>query len=165
MTKLIRIEAPPNERHYKNPRGSLPEGAWSQEPDKVVWIDEVTKLDCMLLRNDLGTWCGYVGVPETHPYFGLDCKRVEFAFEREIDFSSTCKVGASEDEKVVCHCRTYEHGETWWFGFNLASCWDYIPILTHQVATTQDYRDINYARTLVESLSLALLAVQVPSNK
>lgn len=165
MTKLIRVEAPPNERHYKMPNKHLPKGIWQQEPDKVVWIDEVTKLDCMLLRNDLGSWCGYVGVPESHPYFGLSCSRVEFAFEREINFSDSCQAGASEDEKFVCHCRAHGHGETWWFGFHCADSHDYNPGLSFQFIGAEYYCDINYARTLVECLSLALSAVQVPVNK
>jgi hypothetical protein len=48
-------------------------GEWMNEPDKVQWIDAETGLDCLAVRaGDMGHWCGYVGVPETHPLFGKD---------------------------------------------------------------------------------------------
>ena len=30
------------------------EGPWQDEPDKVVWVDPATGLDCMAKRNRLG---------------------------------------------------------------------------------------------------------------
>lgn len=49
----------------------LPEGPWTDEPDKAQWIDEATGLDCLIVRNGMGTLCGYVGVDEDHPFFGV----------------------------------------------------------------------------------------------
>lgn len=46
-------------------------GPWQDEPDKISWVDEATGLDCLIVRNHGGALCGYVGVPETHPLFGL----------------------------------------------------------------------------------------------
>lgn len=43
---------------------------WDNEPDKVQWIDPATDLDCLAVRNPIGAWCGYVGVPNDHPYYG-----------------------------------------------------------------------------------------------
>lgn len=48
------------------------DGAWQNEPDKVQWVDEATGLDCLIVRNGGGALCGYVGVPEGHPWHGLD---------------------------------------------------------------------------------------------
>lgn len=47
-------------------------GAWKNEPDKIQWIDEATGLDCLVVRGPSGALCGYVGVPEGHPYFGVE---------------------------------------------------------------------------------------------
>lgn len=56
---------------WTNPNRSFPPGgAWDAEPDKQQWVDEATGLDCLAVRNPSGTWCGYVGVPTTHPVFG-----------------------------------------------------------------------------------------------
>ena len=48
------------------------DGPWRDEPDKVIWTDPETGLDCMILRNRTGVLCGYVGVPSTHPWYGVD---------------------------------------------------------------------------------------------
>lgn len=47
-------------------------GPWTEEPDKVQWVDEATGLDCLIVRNSMGALCGYVGVPESHSLYGVD---------------------------------------------------------------------------------------------
>ena len=51
-------------------RGTWPAGPWTDEPDKVVWVDEATGLDCMARRGGGGAWCGYVGLKADHPWHG-----------------------------------------------------------------------------------------------
>jgi hypothetical protein len=53
-------------------KGDWGRGPWQSEPDKVQWVDEATGLDCLIVRGPSGALCGYVGVPETHPYHGKD---------------------------------------------------------------------------------------------
>lgn len=53
------------------PHESWPDGPWRDEPDKVIWVDEATGLDCMIVRNKMGTWCGYAGVGVQHPWHGV----------------------------------------------------------------------------------------------
>jgi hypothetical protein len=48
-----------------------PRGEWDDEPDKMQWQDEATGLPCLIVRGPVGALCGYVGVPEGHPCFGL----------------------------------------------------------------------------------------------
>ena len=49
---------------YTVDKTGWPEGPWMTEPDKLVWIDVDTDLDCMAVRAPTtGAWCGYVGVP------------------------------------------------------------------------------------------------------
>lgn len=47
-------------------------GPWQNEPDQTEWIDEETGYACEIVRNGSGALCGYVAIPETHPYFGRD---------------------------------------------------------------------------------------------
>lgn len=47
------------------------DGPWQSEPDKMQWRDETTGLVCLIVRGPLGALCGYVGVPEKHPAYGL----------------------------------------------------------------------------------------------
>jgi hypothetical protein len=46
-------------------------GPWSEEPDKAQWVDAATGYDCLIKRNQWGALCGYVGVPQGHPFYGL----------------------------------------------------------------------------------------------
>src|SRR5690606_3996986 len=39
---------------------------------KIQWVDEATGLDCLMVRNSGGAWCGYVGVSEGHPLYGVE---------------------------------------------------------------------------------------------
>lgn len=46
-------------------------GPWADEPDKIQYQDEATGLPCLIVRSPVGALCGYVGVPEGHPWFGI----------------------------------------------------------------------------------------------
>lgn len=67
------LQSPPTtgERtHYA--RDKWPLGPWHEETfDKVVWVDPATGLDCMANRGPMGNWCGYVGVPPSHPWHNI----------------------------------------------------------------------------------------------
>lgn len=54
------------------PRDAWDEGPWDTEPDEdQSWFDGPTGLRCLARRASSGNWCGYVGVPKTHPAHGL----------------------------------------------------------------------------------------------
>ena len=40
---------------------------WLTEPDRLEWTHE--GYPCLAVRNSFGAWCGYVGVPEGHPWY------------------------------------------------------------------------------------------------
>lgn len=63
-------------------------GEWSGEPDKIQWMDEGTGLPCLIVRGPVGALCGYVGVPEGHPFHGLGY--------------SSCRHGACPDKRDYC---------------------------------------------------------------
>lgn len=52
-------------------KSDWPRGPWDNEPDKIQWQDEVTGLPCLIVRGPVGALCGYVGVPKSHPAYGL----------------------------------------------------------------------------------------------
>lgn len=53
------------------PKSEWGEGPWQHEPDKMEWRDKETGLPCLIVRGPVGALCGYVGVPQTHPAYGL----------------------------------------------------------------------------------------------
>jgi hypothetical protein len=58
---------------YRNPTvnklTAFGPGPWVDEVDKVQWQDDATGLPCLVKRNHMGAWCGYVGVSKGHPLF------------------------------------------------------------------------------------------------
>ena len=52
-------------------RSNWARGEWDNEPENR--IDFVhAGFACFMLRNNMGAWCGYVGVPSTHPAYEKD---------------------------------------------------------------------------------------------
>ena len=43
-------------------------GEWNSEPDWAVLEEE--SMSCTVRRNGSGAWCGYVIIPDWHPFYG-----------------------------------------------------------------------------------------------
>lgn len=102
-------------------------GAWEDEPDKVVWVDEATGLDCMARRGPVGAWCGYVGVTEVHPWHGQE--------------------DTWEDRDT---------GPVWWFGFDTAHAYDAWPMNGPGPIEGDEYRVLPYIVEQVQGLARQL---------
>jgi hypothetical protein len=52
-------------------KGEWPAGPWMSEPD---WVEFTTKNGepGLIMRNQMGSLCGYVGVDSDHPFFEVD---------------------------------------------------------------------------------------------
>ena len=114
-----------------------PPGEWDNEPDKKQWEDKATGLPCLAVRNRMGAWCGYVGVPKGHRFHGMHYDEVHLRNEIVEDpyppahggltFADTCMEGAPEAEGV---CHVPEPGEpddVWWLGFDCLHGGDLAP--------------------------------------
>jgi hypothetical protein len=61
--------------------GQFPsEGPWNTEMDYLAWIDSITFYPCLMKRNFLGAWTGYVGLDEKHNLYGIDISGEEFRY-------------------------------------------------------------------------------------
>lgn len=125
----------PGECAYKVDRDGWPPGPWDSEPDR--WEDREAGFPVLAVRNDLGAWCGYVGMPPGHPWHGRDRDSLyveEHANGRELlyahgglTFHGPCQEGG-----VICHVpRPGEPAEVWWFGFDCAHIGDLWPADLH----------------------------------
>jgi hypothetical protein len=158
-------------------------GPWEGEPDKAQWIDDVTGLDCLIVRNRMGALCGYVGVPPEHPWHGrgyneclMQCgqdwcdHRPEGVLQVHggITFAEGCDPREHSDtEPRICHIP--EQGrpdDVWWFGFDCAHAGDFIPafmdnpvwrVLKHD---DDDYRNMAYVQRECGDLADQLAAVR-----
>jgi len=139
-------------------------GEWDNEPDKVQWQDEATGRPCLIVRGPSGALCGYVGVPEGHAAFGMDCENVRAEIDGEPDyivvhgglsFSDHCRPGDDESQGI---CHTPEEGEpdrVWWLGFDCAHSGDKSPRIDLESSWGM-YRPIGYVKNDIRSLAKQL---------
>ena len=117
-----------NEKVYTNPtinRAGWSRGAWDDEPDKVSWVDEATRLPCLAKRNTFGAWCGYVGVPPEHPLYRVS-DFDDADVHGGITYADACQDGPPE--QTICHVpEPGESDNVWWFGFDCGHGMDLIP--------------------------------------
>lgn len=170
-------------------KSTYPPGPWMDEPDKVVWIDPETNLDCMIRRNHHGVWCGYVGVPENHPLYGIDYNSSDIddnlshyialgkiEVHGRLTYSEFCQ--ENEKETGICH---KSDKEVYWFGFDCGHAYDYMPGMGADVLALDDipittrnlfesmrnrkdfetYRDMDYVKAEVLSLAKQLSEIRI----
>lgn len=124
------------------------EGPWSKEPDRVEF--EVFGFHCLLQRSAMGAWCGYVALPEGHPFYNLDYTIPDVSVHGGLIYSNVCA-------GHICH-KSHGPDNVWWLGFDCAHYMDYVPemgsLLNRSFGYDGDvYRDINYVR--YETVALA----------
>jgi len=126
---------------------------WETEPDSLDF--DADGLPCVMWRNYLGVWCGYVGVSAEHPLFGLPTnhplKLPPSWFEgRQLDqglgpmdlFIHALSGAKSMDDACPISLAFHVHGGVtydgdhvpdhkpdgrWWFGFDCGHAGDYAP--------------------------------------
>lgn len=172
------------EQYQQHPdRAAWPDGPWTAEPDKVVWRDETTGLDCMVVRGPIGALCGYVGVKADHPWHRKgysehigpdDCAEYAdgfgWCYEHSPDglvnvhggltFSDACH---EDGDRATSICHLADDGQpVWWFGFDCAHVGDLHPYdqkyhRPHVRSLT--YRDLPYVVAEVRGLAAQLAEV------
>jgi hypothetical protein len=96
-------------------------GPWDNEPDKLVWVDPYTNLDCMIHRNRMGALCGYVGVPEGHPAFEKHYDDVNVHVHGGLTYADSCRGD-------LCHeAQPGRPAHVWWLGFDCNHLGDFAP--------------------------------------
>lgn len=157
------------------------EGPWQAEPDKLQWIDAATGLDCLAVRAwGVGSWCGYVGLPEDHSLFGADYDAVDPSVHGGLTFGGPCQEPETEDgrtlveQRGVCHVPGSGRPErVFWLGFDCAHARDarpgmmslFGPELRARMAEFEVYRDLAYVMAEVASLALQLAATAPPTDE
>lgn len=157
----------PSPVRFDPPKSSWGDGPWLHEPDRVDF--QHAGLPCLLLRNHHGVWCGYAAVPPGHPLHGLPYGDVDVDVHGDLTYSDAC-------QGPVCHVPAPgEPADVWWFGFDTAHAFDYVPGMEARMRERNDptlsalkaqiaalptysymrdvYRDLAYVRAETESLA------------
>lgn len=156
-------------------------GPWQDEPDKAQWTDEATGLPCLMKRNRSGALCGYVGVPEGHPVFGVayDDVRVPDA-DGDLDwpdvhggltYANHCQEGP--EERTICHIPAPgEPDSVWWLGFDCAHYRDLSPAFAAidraqglGLFAEEEYRTLGYVQSQCARLARQLAALDVRAEE
>lgn len=145
-------------------KAGWPRGEWDNEPDKAHWIDELTGLDCLIVRNNIGGLCGYVGIPGGHKYFEKHYDAVDVDVHGGLTFSD--KSDESEELKEsegICHPKKCAaNNNVWWLGFDCVHGGDLVPSFLahrkclHRPDATDIYRGFDYVKSQVEELAKQL---------
>jgi hypothetical protein len=149
------------------------EGPWQDEPDKVQWTDEATTLPCLAVRSRMsGSWCGYVGVSEGHPWHKADPFAIELpdGVHGGLNLATFCE-NTGDESKGICHTPgPGEPDHVYWLGFDCGHAWDKKPaseallrrIAPHLEQKRQElsvgilaetYRDLAYIQDACRSLA------------
>lgn len=160
-------------------RSGWPQGPWDGEPDKVQWPDEKTGLPCLAVRqNNLGHWCGYVGVAEGHPAFQKDYDDVLIGDEWPsvhggLTFAGLCRPHGDDHSKGICHIPgPGEPDKVWWLGFDCAHAGDYGPYDAKRAEAggiwalipDDQYRTLSYVKGECAALATQLASAVAPSQ-
>lgn len=163
-------------------KSELPPGPWQDEPDKAVWVDPDTGLDCLINRSRMGNWCGYVGVAEGHPLFGYgysehvkpcptgepescwDCPTPEreLSVHGGLTFAAACQE-TEDPAEGICHApEAGRPAHIWWFGFDCAHSGDLVPTMYRSLPASlregEQYRDLDYVRSECADLAKQVAA-------
>lgn len=114
-----------------------PAGEWDNEPDKMQWEDPATKLPCLVVRNHMGAWCGYVGLPVGHPWRGMEYDAIPADVHGGLTFGPH---PCMEDKTTICHVvDTPEEDDVHWIGFDCHHLMDTSPgmMASHAILNKQ----------------------------
>lgn len=141
-------------------RETWAKGPWDDEPDLVEWRHPYFPgLPLLAVRNAVGAWCGYVGVPPGHPWHGKDRDACDADAHGGLTYSDKC----SGD---ICHVAAPgEPDDVWWLGFDCAHAGDVMPSVVAILAAKRldtfgdvfgndKYRDLAYVMDEVEGLAV-----------
>ena len=141
-------------------------GPWQDEPDKAQWQDEETGLPCLIVRNGGGALCGYVGVPDTHPWHGKDYDD-EPVWNADVHggltFADAC-ADTDDESRHICHLPDPgEPDNVWWFGFDCSHLGDLSPKYARDYPPfdrDESYKPVGYVKANIRKLAKHLASAQ-----
>lgn len=142
-------------------RTGWPKGEWDNEPDKMQWQDDATRLPCLIVRNHGGALCGYVGVAEGHPAFEkhYDAVQPYPDVHGGLTFSDFCSPHGDNKERGICHVPSEgEPDRVWWLGFDCAHLGDTTPAYDWSHDYESSYKRVAYVQNECRNLAQQLAA-------
>ena len=131
-------------------------GPWETEANEASFEEKASRYQCFVRRNKMGNLCGYVKVPESHPFHGLgySTDAVDHA-GIEIHGGITYSENAAPDGT-----------KGWTFGFDTSHSMDFSPVVARYrpPSGNEVYRNMDYVKSECESLARQLFALATPED-
>lgn len=163
---------------------------WLTEPNDPQFF-EASGYWCALRRARMGIWCGYVGVFESHPWFGLDSHaRVTPLHDTiakthsSVDLFLELTRGNRPEGTLALSLALHVHGgvtftadsfhedvtlpKAWFFGFDCGHAGDIVPGVVELIGQSDPdavYRDLDYATGEVLRLAAQLRLVETRGTR
>jgi len=158
------VKEPIEERHYGPEfREQWGDGEWDTEPDSIEWTDPDHGYRCVMRRNDMGAWCGYVAVNSSHPAHGMNAADVgdELACHWGVTWSGLDAPWSNVETDGV--------NDLWWFGFDCAHAYDYVPSLgalgTGDILSSPMFKHLGLAPEIVRDFEELFASSLIPRRK
>ena len=126
------------------------------EPDRMQFEAPGTGLPCLIVpHRTLDLLCGYVGVPNGHPWHG---KETDGLFARagyiDVTFTGSCEPAADE-RYGICHVPTKDEPDhEWWIGLHCAHAHDISPGLAYPpLVADAECRDMSFVKNTITVLA------------
>jgi len=135
-------------------------GEWDNEPDRVDFIH--AGFSCFMLRGPMGAWCGYVGVPNTHPAYEKDYSALECDHHIDVHGGITY---ANKCQGAICHVpQPGMPDDVWWLGFDTAHYRDKTPFNYRSIGLSNEgsgiYRNVEYVTAEIKKLAEQLKGME-----
>jgi len=124
-----------------------PPGEWDDEPDSIVF--RYLGLQCGMKRNQVGTWCGYVAVPKSHPAYVQEYEKLNVDVHGGLTYADT-------RFPVKWPWPTKPPMDVTVFGFDCGHWMDFspgMPLPGHLMKDGEEYRNVEYVVTEIKSLA------------
>ena len=126
-------------------------GPWDYEPDEFKFIEPITKMPALILRNQLGNLCGYVGVDSSHPFYQ----------KRWDDDTPPHNIEGIHVHGGVTFTGTrVEFGEPdyiWWIGFDTSHANDVSPTTKNSYSYPGcEYRTLEYVEDEISKMAVQI---------
>lgn len=139
---------------------SFPKGIWLSEPDLCSWE---YKLPCLALRDmSMGIWKGFVGIEESHPFYGKTLEELlKIPVAMEIYFS--VYGGISSVGRLPSKYKDFNNNY-WWLGLETCHGGDIMPLIkledSSKMTGNQTYKNLKFIRKETNKLSSSLFKIK-----
>lgn len=133
-----------------------PDGEWKQEPDMFISYEEKYESYSMIIRQDAGYLCGYIGLTYSHPLYEITYSELgDYGVEPQCHWGLTLSNfknwtdEAYEIGGLINHKEEFE--KVWWVGFDCDHYGDYSPNRDRDVKD-EVYRNIDYVKKHIDMI-------------